>query len=692
MRFRLLLLVALGLCAAFPGLARADAKSVERGLDAARAPRAQLAEPLVRGTRTATFFSAQQKVDGVPVLGATVVVTDAPGTQGDLVIDRTRAGVADPGAPAVSRRGALSRARNGLAGAERARSRALLALRPEAGGRERLVWRVTLTQRRPARDLEILVDAKTGAVVSRRDLRQGAFTATGTGQVFDPNPSVTPGGTFPGAESGGVLDEESDTPELTAARRPEQLYRLNTEPTVSEDGLTSRSGCLDGRWVRAFRTEAPITPTPVDRDVCDPGRVFSFTREDDRFEPVMAYFHIDRAAEYLNRLGFSAALPQPNSAGIKVYANGDPEANAYYSPTAKYIVMGVGGVDSAEDADVLVHEYGHAVQDAQKPGYGESAQAGAMGEGFGDYLAAALSAERAAPGDREGAVCLAEWFSLSFGERCLRRMDSPRTAAQVGPGTTCDAEVHCAGEVWSAALWQLRGSLGGGVMDRLVLQSHYSVPTTGTFNDGSRAILAADQARYGGAHLAQLKSVLRQRGLLVDTDADGRPDSSDSCPDTADDGADSDGDGRGNACDPTPNGEPAPPAAATAPSVAATAPVRDSTAPRVLLARFLASSRAVSFRVRASETSSGLTNVYVTGATARRLGLTKRRVSRYRIGTAKVSLTANRTKVVRVAVSARVGRALRRRATSRLTVRVLVRDAARNAARASRVVTYRRAG
>jgi len=39
---------------------------------------------------------------------------------------------------------------------------------------------------------------------------------------------------------------------------------------------------------------------------------------------------------------------------------------------------------------VIVHEYGHAIQDDQVPNFGLSSEGGAMGEGFSDYLAAAL--------------------------------------------------------------------------------------------------------------------------------------------------------------------------------------------------------------------------------------------------------------------------------------------------------------
>ena len=38
---------------------------------------------------------------------------------------------------------------------------------------------------------------------------------------------------------------------------------------------------------------------------------------------------------------------------------------------------------------MIVHEYGHSVQDDQVPGFGTSLEAGAIGEAFSDYLAVA---------------------------------------------------------------------------------------------------------------------------------------------------------------------------------------------------------------------------------------------------------------------------------------------------------------
>jgi hypothetical protein len=214
------------------------------------------------------------------------------------------------------------------------------------------------------------------------------------------------------------------------------------------------------------------------------------------------------------------------------------EDNSFYDPGPNppltgSIGLGPGGVDDAEDADVINHEYGHAVQDSQVPGFGDGEQAGAIGEGFADYLAADMS--RTYTPDTAGAdvdACIAEWdvLGLSPPLDCLRRVDSTMTLSQAQASPSCASDVHCVGEVWSSALWAIRGSLGGPAADRLIIQSQFSLTPNASFQDASKALLAADRspALYNGAHQALLRDILSSRGLidlehLDDTPGDATP-------------------------------------------------------------------------------------------------------------------------------------------------------------------------
>ena len=186
------------------------------------------------------------------------------------------------------------------------------------------------------------------------------------------------------------------------------------------------------------------------------------------------------------------------------------------------IAFGTGGVDDAEDGEVIVHEYGHAIQDNQVPGFGETPQGGAMGEGFSDYLAAAMSKTFAPRASHD--ACLAEWdtvvFDLVGDPPCLRRVDRDITFAQAVAGQGCstpDEFIYCGGEAWSGALWDIRAAVGEAIADRKVIESHDSLTPQSDMHAGSLALVAAYEADAAPAVRSQapfVRTLLSQRGLL----------------------------------------------------------------------------------------------------------------------------------------------------------------------------------
>jgi len=467
------------------GLALAAWLVLAGSAHAAGAPRGQLALSKTTTSLGTDFKRYQQRVDGVPVLGGEVVVTNAPGEAADLKLDRSRRGLRAPGRATVTRVEAIAAARRATRASDlRAAPRAGRAILPTARG-GRLVWRVLLASGRPLASFEALVDARSGAIVRLRDRLKHD---TGKAAVFIPNPVVAQG-----SRAGLDDDDDGDSPLLTSLRTPVALERLK-----------SGTSCLKGRWVHAKLPSG---------EVCKPNADFtSVTRADDDFEALMAYVHVDRARAYLESLGFPSLLNRSQ----RVLANGTSADDAFYDTEDKSITLGEGGVDDGEDGDVIVHEYGHAVQDAQVRDFGESPQGAAMGEGFSDYLQAALDAQRAPSATFN--PCVAEWDAIdtedSDSGQCLTRTDTDFTASQGGPGTGCNTEPHCAGTAWSGALWRVRGLIGGPTADRLVVQSHYPLTKTADFVDGSIALILTDRALYGGIHEQVLRDVLNAHGLL----------------------------------------------------------------------------------------------------------------------------------------------------------------------------------
>lgn len=463
----------------------------------ASAPAAELepagSSPLPGG---ATVYRFQQAIGGVEVAGAETVVADPAGGPPALVADSTLAAVERPSRPRVTRAGALRAALGALGPRRLARApRAELVIEPRLAGRP-LVWLVAVASDAPLADHEVAVDALRGEVLRVRDLARRF--RTGQARLFDPNPPARQG-SYDGLRSDRG---DSDTPRLTRLRVPVGLARI-----------LERQSCLRGRWAHAvlYRDEVEVC-----RRSLDWRRV---KRSSDRFEALMAYFHVDRAQQYLRSLGLGLDV---NAERQLLRVNAISDDNSYFRPSQEDITYGTGGVDDAEDADVIWHEYGHAIQDDQVPGFGRGWQAGAIGEGFGDYLSATMTFRSPGLPEYPGAAqCVFDWDGISYppDSPCGRRADRGWTLQFAE--TRCWRQIHCVGMVWSSALLDLRQALGldgqgRSVLDRDLIASQELYVRRETFADAAQALLYADAMLYpsGGTHQAAIQAEMEQRGIL----------------------------------------------------------------------------------------------------------------------------------------------------------------------------------
>src|SRR5205085_2708376 len=120
---------------------------------------------------------------------------------------------------------------------------------------------------------------------------------------------------------------------LDAARFTRTLPRL--------DG----TGYLRGSFVDA-------RPKTVQKRALEPGLMFFFARSDSsgHFEETNAYYHIDRTQARIQALGFNDVNNRVQIANV----NDGHADNSFYSSSDREINYGIGGVDDAEDAEVIV--------------------------------------------------------------------------------------------------------------------------------------------------------------------------------------------------------------------------------------------------------------------------------------------------------------------------------------------------
>jgi len=238
----------------------------------------------------------------------------------------------------------------------------------------------------------------------------------------------------------------------------------------------------------------------------------AFHRDADQFEQVMGYHWVTTAQSYLQHLGFGSTLRPVNQRQIEVRIDQFGGDNSFFRDNKADITLGKGGVDDAEDAEVIVHEYGHSVQDGQVPGFGTNLESGAIGEAFGDYLAVVVTSWAAGAPTAVPEACVADWDSVSYtstAPHCLRRLDGAKHYPEDVRG-----EVHADGEIWSRALWDIRTALGDTRASTLIVEAQFAFAPDTSFRAAATATVAAAQRLYGASAARAVTRAFQARGIL----------------------------------------------------------------------------------------------------------------------------------------------------------------------------------
>jgi subtilisin-like proprotein convertase family protein len=345
-------------------------------------------------------------------------------------------------------------------------------------------------------------DETTGALVRRTPL----FFRAKPARVFDPNPIVT--------LNDPTLQDLNDS--------------ASAVPAAAYEDVQLPDQALHGPHVTLIDRQP--------RNIAPPEGALSFDREQDGFEDVSAYFHIDRNQRHLQSLGYvgtRAVVPYPIEADAHAASGAD---NSFFIPSSTEagkgtLYFGEGGTDDAEDADLLVHEYTHAIIEWIAPGtFGGAfaSEARALGEGVGDYWAysAHVDARRASGRDP---YCFADWDARCWqdaasescgyaeGTDCLRRLDNTKTMADYDTTETSGVE-HRNGATWSSALREIHEKLGRKVTDTLVIESLFGAPPRPTFAIMAERLLQADHLLYQGAHAGSICGAMVTRGIVTQCD------------------------------------------------------------------------------------------------------------------------------------------------------------------------------
>jgi zinc metalloprotease ZmpB len=358
---------------------------------------------------------------------------------------------------------------------------ALLMVWQDDKNNSHLAYRVRLTTENPAGDWQAFVDAQHGDILhmENRFTNSGEVHVQGSGYVYLTDPLSAAKKRY--GASGFVDNNDGDTDSLN-------FYRTN----VTLDSLTFEDGVykLKGPYCEIADLESPVDPQYISTDKDG----FKYTRSQQAFEAVNAYYHITKSYQYIQHLGFSS----PSLAAVRVDPHGlNGGDNSHYSPNGNWIAFGEGGIDDAEDVDAILHEYAHAIVFNFCPSWG-GGESGILGEGYSDYWAASYSRST------KGWATTTYEFNWVYNWNAHNMFQLGRSVNDTRTYPFNTSNVHDAGQIWSSTLMAIWNELGKEVTDKLVLKSLYYLGAGATGVDAAQALLQADRDLFGGQNVSVL--------------------------------------------------------------------------------------------------------------------------------------------------------------------------------------------
>jgi zinc metalloprotease ZmpB len=265
----------------------------------------------------------------------------------------------------------------GWAGSQSAFLRRATLVIYESSNGTKLAWQVTFVpDEDTGKHYEALVDAQTGALLRAEDK---TLNIDGAGMAFDPDPLSSAQASY--ASAGYVDGNDADTPELIA-----QIKQVSLRDIRAVSGgfdLVGPYAACSSHSAPNLAGECTVSPTTD---------FYVASRSDNRFEVSNIYYHIDTYMRYMNTTLGIPVTPSQYSGGVKFDPHGlNDDDNSSFSGATGFLQFGDGGVDDAEDADVIVHELGHGLHFWLTNGGLSNASGDGLSEGTGDYAAMSYS-------------------------------------------------------------------------------------------------------------------------------------------------------------------------------------------------------------------------------------------------------------------------------------------------------------
>lgn len=253
---------------------------------------------------------------------------------------------------------------------------------------------------------------------------------------------------------------------------------------------------LENKWVVIEDFQNPVAAPAIS---ITPD--FYFNRSESGFEDVNIMYHISNFHDYISSIGYDTLMDDI----ITVDAHGMLGAdNSMFnrnggSPTLNF---GTGGVDDGEDADVIIHEYSHALSWSANNNDNFSTSRSGLDEGLSDYFATSYSRSI----NPFGWEKMFSWDGHNeyWGGRVA---NTPNNY----PGAM---NIYAIGEIWNAAMSAIWTDLGQIVTDKLMLESMHFFTNSTTLPEAAVYLLQSDTILFNGIHANTICTHFQNKNIL----------------------------------------------------------------------------------------------------------------------------------------------------------------------------------
>ncbi len=231
---------------------------------------------------------------------------------------------------------------------------------------------------------------------------------------------------------------------------------------------------------------------------------FYFNRSESGFEDCMVAYHINVFHDHLTALGYNSLMNLQLEADPHGQFGGD---NSVFnrnggSPT---IIFGVGGIDDAEDADVIIHEYCHGVSwSANANGVFTSERRG-LDEGIGDYFATSYSRH----------LSSFNWEKVFNWDGNSGQWQGRTAVTTTNYSKPFLGNYYAMGEVWNAAMQKIYTDLGRNTTDELMLETLYFLTEQTTLTEAALYMMQADTLLNGGVNAFTICQRFASKNILA---------------------------------------------------------------------------------------------------------------------------------------------------------------------------------